>query len=103
MVLINWNVHCPHLSHAHGYTHAQPLSCYYSECTHTHANLFCMHTYTVVPRTISAAVGSSPVRVTSSAPQVSRRGFITHGFSLEEERTHRWGDMVVVSVSSSVF
>ena len=53
-----------------------------------------MHKHTVVPRTISGAVRSSPVRVTSSAPQVSLKGFITHGFSLEEERTHRWRDVV---------
>lgn len=84
-------------SYAYTHTHLQQ---YFPINKHTHAIVSSyaythmlpyprMHKHTVVPRTISGAVRSSPIRVTSSVPHVSRKRFITHGFSLEEERTHR--------------
>jgi len=47
--------------------------------------------HTVVPKTSGGAVGMGPIRVSSSssASRVPRMGFITPGYSLEEERSQR--------------
>ena len=64
----------------------------YSHFLYPHPHTL-LHTlpHAAVPKISGGAVGIGPVRVssTSAAPRAPRMGFITPGYSLEEERSHR--------------